>query len=352
MSIPAWYGDGRSARRHAVTLFRSAGFLRVVGEQVDASYPLAGLRMTEPFAHAPSMVWFDDGAHCEIAADHAPALAALLGARLSLVVRGQRQWRVALPSIALLVAVIAAGAVWGLPVAAGALTAMLPRGADLRIGEISRDALTRQGLLTPSAIGAAQQAAIAQVWQRMQPASPRMPMTLLVRAMPITFGPNALALPDGTVILNDAMVHKILGNSTDFGPTSAAALAGVLSHEIGHIEGRHSMRAVVRASLTTAFAAYLFGDFSAVAAGAPAILLGARHSRAMETEADDYAMAALRAHHVPLAPLADLFRLLDSDRPHEKPHAGWFGNATGYLSSHPGSAERAARLRTAEETPH
>jgi len=28
--------------------------------------------------------------------------------------------------------------------------------------------------------------------------------------------------------------------------------------------------------------------------------------------------------------------------------AGWFGSATSYLSSHPGSIERAARLRAAD----
>lgn len=348
MTIPAHYGDGRSARRHAVTLDSSDGFLRVVGEQVDASYPLATIRLTEPFAHAASIAYFDDGAHCEVDGAHYAALVALLGQRPSLVVRAQSNWRVALASVGALVAVIAAGAVWGLPVAAGVVTAMLPRGADLSIGTISRDALTRQGMLKPSTLSLAQQADLQQVWKSVQPAAPRMPMTLIMRAMPERFGPNALALPDGTVILNDAMAHRIFRDAATLGPAASAALAGVLSHEIGHIEGRHSMRAVVRASLTTAFAAYLFGDFSAVAAGAPAILLGARHSRAMETEADAYAMAALQARHLPLAPLADLFRFLDSDPPENKQQAGWFGNATSYLSSHPGSAERAARLRAAD----
>jgi Zn-dependent protease with chaperone function len=348
MGLPAHYGDGRSARRHPVTLTDDAGYLRVAGEQVDASYPLATIRLTEPFAHAPSIAYFDDGAHCEVDGAHYPALAAMLGQRPSLVVRWQRHWRVALASLVALVAVTGAGAVWGLPAAAGALTTMLPASADVRIGELTRAAFTRQRLFKPSQLTPAQQAAIRQIWQTVQPAHPRMPLTLLLRAMPGRFGPNALALPDGSVVLNDAMVDQILDADDEFGPAASAAMAGVLAHEIGHIEGRHSMRSVVRGSLTTAFAAFLFGDFSAVAAGAPAVLLGARHSRAMETEADAYAMAVLQAHHLPLAPLAKLFLDMDNRKKRGDSDDGWFGSATSYLSSHPGSIERAARLRAAE----
>lgn len=346
MSIPAQYGDGRSARRHAVTVFRAGDCLHVVGEHVDATYRLASIRLTEPFAHAATIAYFDDGAYCEVPVEGAAALADMLGRRASPVVRAQRRWPLALGAIAMLASTVAAGAIWGLPVAAEAITALLPREADQRIGALTREAFEARGLTEPSTLDATQQAALRHIWTSVQPAHPRMPMTLLLRAMPAPFGPNALALPDGTVILNDAMVRKILGNAATFDATRGAALAGVLAHEIGHIEGRHSMRSVVRASLTTAAAAYLFGDFSAVAAGAPAILLGASHSRAMETAADDYAMAALQSRHMPLAPLADLFDRVEAKKSTRQP--AWFGIATGYLSSHPGSSERAAWLRAAD----
>ena len=341
MQIPARYGDGRSARRHAVTLTGAGAHLRVAGDQVDTSYPCAAVRVTEPFAHAATLVYFDDGAHCEVAASDYPALAALLGHRPSLVVRWQRHWRMALAASAMLVAVIGAGAVWGLPAAAQVVTALLPRAADVRIGAFTRQALQKQGLTRPSTLSTAQHDDIRQAWHAVEPAQPRMPMALQVRAMPGYLGPNALALPDGTVILNDAMARQILGKADRFGASQSAALAGVLAHEIGHIEHRHSMRSIVRASLTTAFAAFLFGDFSAVAAGAPAVLLGARHSRDMETEADLYALTTLQARHLPVAPLADLFQAMDKGKKED----GWVGSASGYLSSHPGSAQRAALLR-------
>jgi Zn-dependent protease with chaperone function len=346
MSIPAQYGDGRSARRHAVTLFRSGESLRIVGAHVDARHPLASVRLTEPFAHAATIAWFDDGAYCEVSGAHVTALTAMLGRRASAVVRAQRRWPLAVGAIAALAAAIAAGAIWGLPVAAEGLTALLPQDVDRHVGALTRDAFAARGLTGASTLDAAQQTAIGRIWRSVQPALPRIPMTLLVRAMPAPFGPNALALPDGTVILNDAMVRKILAGAATFDASQSAALAGVLAHEIGHIEGRHSMRSVVRASLTTAAAAYLFGDFSAVAAGAPAILLGASHSRAMETAADEYALAALQARYLPLGPLSNLFVSMDEKKDARQP--AWFGSATGYLSSHPGSIERAARLRAAD----
>jgi len=162
MATPAHYGNGRSARRHAVTLARNGGGLQVLGEGIDVTYPLATLRLTEPFAHAAGIVYFDDGAHCEVNAADYPALATLAGQRPSRVVRWQRHWRV---------------------------------------GELTRNAFTRQGIFKPTNVTLAREAQIRQVWQSVQPAQPRMPMTLLLRAMPASFGPNALALPNGTVVL-------------------------------------------------------------------------------------------------------------------------------------------------------
>jgi hypothetical protein len=91
---------------------------------------------------------------------------------------------------------------------------------------------------------------------------------------------------------------------------TAPSRARVLAREIGHVEGRHSARALARSSLAAALSAALFGDFSAVAAGAPAVLMNMRNSREMETEADSYAIATLNQRGLSLAPLADLFEAL------------------------------------------
>jgi predicted Zn-dependent protease len=163
-------------------------------------------------------------------------------------------------------------------------------------------------------------------------------------------GANAIALPDGTIIVTDRMLLEILGRQTEFGVAETAQLAGVLAHEIGHVERRHSARALARSSLTAALSAALFGDFSAVAAGVPALIMNMSNSREMEMEADSYAIAALNERRMPLAPLAELFESLgalheeaDQDAPE------WLAGAGRYLASHPAAAERGARVRAAAE---
>jgi Zn-dependent protease with chaperone function len=123
----------------------------------------------------------------------------------------------------------------------------------------------------------------------------------------------------------------------------------VLAHEVGHVQARHSVRVLARSSLTAAASAALLGDFSAVAAGIPAVLANLHYSRAMETEADSYAIAVLRTKGWSLEPLARTFEWLDTvdqaDPQHKMP--AWMRQALPYASSHPGNAERIARLRAA-----
>lgn len=348
-TVTAEYSDGRSTRRHPVVLSTTTGRLRVQGASIDASYAMAEIRLTEQFEHAASMAYFSDGAHCTLRGDQRGALATLLGRRPSVVVRWQRHWPVALACVAGLAAVLAAGVIWGLPTAAERLTSALPASADVHVGAGSLAALTTQEMLLPTTLTPAQQSDIRQAWRRVLPAQSRVPLHLLIRAMPAQFGPNALALPGGTVIVNDAMANAILDGSARFDDSGLAAMSGVLAHEIGHVQGRHSMRALVRGSMTAAVTGFLFGDFSAVAAGAPAILLGAHHSRAMEEEADAYALATLQARHIPVTPMADLFDDIVAGQDDTDAAPGWFSTATGYLASHPGSKARAAAFRAVEQ---
>src|SRR5690606_8207508 len=51
---------------------------------------------------------------------------------------------------------------------------------------------------------------------------------------------NAFALPGGTIVMTDAMVEQARRSGT--GDT---ALLGVLAHEIGHVQHRHTTRMLV-----------------------------------------------------------------------------------------------------------
>lgn len=345
--IAANYFDGRSARLHPVELAPSAAGIAVAGDGIARLYGTAEVTLGEPFEHAPAALYFADGARAEVAdREAARVLEGALGYRKSRVVRWQEKWPAALLALALLVSALAAAAVWGVPALAEKIAAALPPSVDRTLGQSALRALENQGVLEPTRFSDERVAQVGQVMRSILPAHTRVPVRLLVRAAP-RLGPNALALPDGTVVVTDEMVRHILGKDGDFGPGQSAALAGVLAHEIGHLERRHSTRVMARGSLTAAASAALFGDFSAVAAGVPALLLNMRYSRAMETDADDYALALLRQHRISPEPLADLFDSLEEtgEKDPRRDMPRWMVDSIDYASSHPASAERSARLR-------
>jgi Zn-dependent protease with chaperone function len=235
---------------------------------------------------------------------------------------------------------------WGVPALAEKIAAAIPPSLDRQIGASALSGMEAK-LLATSRLSDQRIAEIEGVLGSIMPAKPRVPIHLLVRNAP-QLGDNALALPDGTIVVTDAMVRKILGKAGDFDDNMRAQLAGILAHEIGHLEHRHSVRVLARSSLAAAASASLFGDFSAVAAGVPAVLMNMHYSREMETEADVYAIALLRQKGISTEPLADLFDdLEESDPQHDMPR--WLSKSMSYMSSHPSSFERSERLREAAQ---
>jgi Zn-dependent protease with chaperone function len=104
-----------------------------------------------------------------------------------------------------------------------------------------------------------------------------------------------------------------------------------------------------RSSLTAALSAALFGDFSAVAAGLPAVLSQMEYSRAMELEADDYAVWILDRNGLESSELAYALDALEDAAPEESKGPRWLSESMSYLSTHPSTAERIRRLERAHQ---
>ncbi len=342
--ISASYFDGASARMHTVGLNLDGGVIALSGPGIDAAYPFHEARMAEPFAGSPCVLDFADGARCEVADSAAKAaLAAALGYRKSSVVRLQQHWYGALLALLLLAASIGAFVQWGVPALADRIVAALPASIDRRVGDEAQRALESR-IFEPSRLSEPRIAELQSIFNAIVPKKTRMPLTLKVVSMG-TAPPNALALPNGTIVLTDQMVRHVLGEESELDEDMQAAIAGILAHEIGHVEGRHSMRAIVRSSMLALGSAALLGDFSAVVAGAPVLLLNMDYSRTMETAADQYGIALMQQAQLPTAPLADLFDSLERVMPSQHALPRWMRAGFSYLSSHPASEERSARLR-------
>ncbi|MEN3147249.1 M48 family metallopeptidase [Neorhizobium sp. IRAMC:178] len=145
-------------------------------------------------------------------------------------------------------------------------------------------------------------------------------------------GPNAFALPDGSLILTDDLVKLANGDRE--------MILGVLGHEIAHVEGEHSLRQLYRAAGVAALVMLIAGD---VGSGVEDILtqggalVALSYSRAAEAEADRRSVELMRAAGYDPAALARFFVVLEDK-------LGDHGDAS-ILSSHPGTPQRQQDIR-------
>ena len=99
------------------------------------------------------------------------------------------------------------------------------------------------------------------------------------------------------------------------------------------------MRALVQASLVAAVASVALGDFSALLAGAPAVLIQRGYSRDFERESDRESVRVLAAAGLPPAAMARFFELVAEARD-DPASGGPLGRIAIALASHPADAER------------
>jgi Zn-dependent protease with chaperone function len=326
MGIPAIYFDGKTSRRFAVQLSVESGIAVVTGE-AQRKCPLTELRVSERMRNADRKVTFPDGAYLEIGDTAAfTKLLSETGHRDSLVVRLQQSGRGALVACAITIAVLLAGYLYGLPIIAKFAAKLLPPAAEHAIGRETLHFLDSR-MLAPSELPIEQRKAIIARFASLATPRPEAPRyDIVFRKSRV--GPNAFALPSGQIVLTDEIV-ALMGNGD--------GLMGILAHELGHLHEHHLTRQIIQTSAVGAVTAALFGDVSSLVAGVPTMMLYMKYSRDAEREADDYAVAMLKANGISPMTLASAFEKLEQKT----------GRPSPYLSSHPPAEERIERIRNA-----
>ena len=141
---------------------------------------------------------------------------------------------------------------------------------------------------------------------------------------------NALAVPGGAMVV----FHGLLRSSA-----SPEELAGVLAHEMQHVQLRHGTRAVMRQLPLQAVAGMMGSDGGAAQAAAVLGVLGAlSYARADEEEADAEGMRLVMAARIDPGGMIAFFDTLERI-------TGPGSAALTYLSTHPATATRRATLR-------
>lgn len=261
-----------------------------------------------------------------------PAFAAWLRGRSRKGFRFARAgWRTLAAWSAALVALCALVYFAVLPFAASAVLASLPRSMDARVGELALAQLAPDTAMPGGAAGEALRKAQALL----DDIGRERGLTYRLHWIPDETV-NAFALPGGDILLHQGLVKKMKHPSE---------LEGLLGHEAGHVELRHGMGAVVRASILALVAGAALGDGSG---GGAAVLLDhastlaeLSYGRRAERAADRFGMRALAARGHRCDGAEKLFARGLSAFPERK----WWS----LLSTHPSDAERAADLRRARE---
>jgi Zn-dependent protease with chaperone function len=319
--------DGRSNRKRTVALRLRANLDIVEGDAAIESWPYDAIRRADgpPQMLRLSCVSALPLARLEItdAATQGMVAAYCKSLDVGRAAAGHT-WRIVFWSLAAACSILLL-AFYGIPFAADRLAPVIPSAIEQRIG----DAVDKQVHLLfggKECNRADGQAAFTSLIDKLKHAG-GMDTALDARVLSSKI-PNAFALPGGKIYLLDGLLQKA---------KSVDEVAGVLAHELGHVEHRDNLRRIIQTGGTSFLVGLLFGD---VTGGAAMVFVGrslfdASYSRDAERAADAFAIEVMRKLGRSPKPLGDLLvRVTGTEA----------GKSVTLLSSHPMSEERLATM--------
>jgi Zn-dependent protease with chaperone function len=330
-----WYAANTSRRlgarlRVSGTAERHATVLAGEGNPVSSA-PFEAVVFGDRIGSAPRRLSFPDGSVFET--EEHDAITALEGeTRAGLLHR----WETFHPRLLAVVGVGLVG-VWGiwrygLDLMAAAAVALTP--APLLT---AMDAGTLKTIDTvmasPTTLPDAERARIRAIFADLAAAVPEddiargQELRLLFRRVP-GVGPNAFAMPGGTVVMTDAFATAFPDEDI---------IAGVLGHEIGHVIEEHGLRQVYKSLGIYVLVALMAGDTGPVLEDILLegnLLLSLSFSRESERAADAFGVALVREAGYDPRGLQKFFVELIKQ----------VGDDSGWRATHPSSSERVEEI--------
>ena len=324
MSASGTYHDGRTSLGHAVRVSVEAGVVHLRGDAVDVAVTVGRVRLEPRLGDLPRRLDLPDGASCVVEARfELPEGAGDAPARVERWVNElEIRWGPALVAAALVVAGVWGAIAFGVPALARVVAARMHPSVERQMGAQALTTLDRLAL-EPSQLPEERRAALTARFDTLARLAGGS-FVLEFRKSPAV-GPNAFALPGGTVVLLDELVAAARHDDE---------IAAVLAHEIGHLVERHTMRHVLQTSVAGVVVAAVIGDvlsLSSYAAAVPAFLLDARYSRTFEREADVFGLELLDRAGIDRGHFVRFLTRMEQEHPSGVP---------GFLSTHPRAEER------------
>jgi Zn-dependent protease with chaperone function len=141
--------------------------------------------------------------------------------------------------------------------------------------------------------------------------------------------PNAFAVPGHRIVVFSGLIERA---------RSPEMVAGVLAHEMGHVELNHPMRGFIHQLGLGVVVSLIFGDSSLASLGQLAFALS--YSRDMEREADQRGIELLQRAGIRADGMSAFFGVIKEDM-----RKGAFGRMPEFLSSHPDLDARIAATK-------
>lgn len=336
MNIPGhWFNAGSSSRVEATLAIDADRCEVFVNGAVVCSGQLSKLRISDRVGNIARHLYWDGVGKFETShndeLDQALKSVCAQSGFASVLWRLESSWTVAVLALVLVAGSLYAGYKWGIPAAADRVAMSLPEQVTELVSEGAMATLDKW-VFEASALDSTRQRNIRQQFTeltqhfKLSSANYR----LHFRRMSIGGEPvaNAMALPNGEIVVTDAFVELV---------DEPSELSAVLLHEMGHVEERHGLRQVLRASAISVIAAMTLGNMSGVSdivAGLPVFLVQSSYSREHETSADTFAFKHMMRLGIDPIHFANIIKKLGGEVP---------DNGDNYLASHPSTANRANR---------
>ena len=334
MSVEVIWYDGKTSRAYEASLdFSETGFVRLTADNISLRYTIDGISVSEPVGNLKPKIYFPDGSNCELSdlsaiRPYLPKTSELF----EFIHRCESKFIYAAGVAVLAVGVFAFMILYAVPEMARQIANQIPPALEQTLGRQLLDTLDRL-VFEESRLPLDRQAQLsASFLKSIDSMNSTIDYQILFRSSP-KMGANALALPSGIIIFTDEIVE--LAESDE-------ALIGVLAHEVGHIEQRHSIRHVLQDSVVALLLVTITGDVSSISsigAALPTLMVQLKFSREFETEADDFAIRYLKDNNISTEPLLELLKSLDKKYDEED------SGISNYFSSHPATIERIKKLK-------
>lgn len=213
------------------------------------------------------------------------------------------------------------------------LNGALSHQQERSIGKLMLPILTNEKLETSAAMPSKSLAAIRKIAEHLQASNPSLKAIQFDFHISPSTDVNAYALPGGIIVMNVGLLQKA---------ESAEEIAGVLAHEMAHVERRHTFKSL--ANRIGYFAGLIMlstivGSDAAVVIAKGTDLVSLKHSRDDEREADAQGLIFLRNAKVDASGMISFFKKLN-----EQEASTMGATSLRFLSTHPLSSERVEKL--------